>query len=166
VETQNSSPGVSDAPKAKNGVASPDDFIFAARQRGQPEHVVLPKSGLKVLLRRPSPMWFLFRGLLPASLAVKLEGGHTRVETVEDLRALAEWMVPLLSEVFVEPRLALQPGPGEISPDLLDLDDASFAIRWAVGEVASESGDLASFCRDGTPAASGASRGDLALPPK
>ena len=166
VTTQDSTRDVGSTPTPKNGVASPDDFIFAARLRGQPEHVVLPKSGLKVLLRRPSPMWFLFRGLLPASLAVKLEGGQARVETVEDLRALAEWMVPLLSEVFVEPRLALRPGPGEISPDLLDLDDASFAIRWAVGEVASESGDLASFRADGTPAASGAGRGDLALPPK
>jgi hypothetical protein len=163
---QNSNPAISDAPKATNGVASPDEFLFAARLRGQPEHVVLPKSGLKVLLRRPSPMWFLFRGLLPASLAVKLEGGQARVETVEDLRALAEWMVPLLSEVFVEPRLAPQPGPGEISPDLLDLDDASFVIRWAVGEVASESCDLASFRPDATPATGGAGRGDLALPPK
>lgn len=127
---------------------------------------MLPKSGLKVLLRRPSPMWFLFRGLLPASLAVRLEGGQARLETVEDLRALAEWMVPLLGEVFVEPRLALAPGPGEISPDLLDLEDASFVVRWAVGEVASESGDLAGFRDDTAPAASGPSRGNVVLPSK
>lgn len=167
--TQNSNPVVSDAlkaPTAKNGFASSDDFLFAARQRGTPERVVLPKSGLKVLLRRPSPMWFLFRGLLPASLAVRLEGGQTRLETVEDLRALAEWMVPLLGEVFVEPRLALEPGPGEISPDLLDLEDASFVVRWAVGEVASESGDLASFREDRAPAVGGAGCGDVVLPAK
>jgi hypothetical protein len=169
VATQNSNSDVSGAPKAgksKNGVASSDDFLFAAQQRGQPERVVLPKSGLKVLLRRPSPMWFLFRGLLPASLAVRLEGGQARLETVEDLRALAEWMVPLLGEVFVEPRLALEPGPGEISPDLLDLEDASFVVRWAVGEVASESSDLAGFREDRAPAAGGPGRGNVVLPAK
>jgi hypothetical protein len=166
VADRNSHPEVSDASKVKNGIASSDDFLFAARLRGQPESVVLPKSGLKVLLRRPSPMWFLFRGLLPASLAVQLEGGHTRLETVEDLRALAEWMVPLLGEVFVEPRLALEPGPGEISPDLLDLEDASFVVRWAVGEVASESSDLAGFRADGSPVAGSPGRGDVALPAK
>ncbi len=166
MESQNSSAEIRQVAKATNGVASSDDFVFAAQQRSQPERVVLPKSGLKVLLRRPSPMWFLFRGLLPASLAVRLEGGRARLETVEDLRALAEWVVPLLGEVFVEPRLVLEPGPGEISPDLLDLEDASFVVRWAVGEVASESCDLAGFRRDGTPAASGTGSGDVALPAK
>jgi hypothetical protein len=139
-----------------NGVASADDFRTAAGVRGEPERLVLPKSGLKVLLRRPSPMWFLFRGLLPASLAARLDQGRARIDSVEDLRALAEWMVPLLREVFVQPRLALEPGPGEISPDLLDLDDAGFVIRWAVGEVAGEAGDLAGFCEQRTPFASGA----------
>jgi hypothetical protein len=156
----------SEGSSPKNGIASSDDFQFAARQRSEPERVTLPKSGLEVMLRRPSPMWFLFRGLLPASLAVRLEGGQSRIETVKDLRALAEWMVPLLGEVFVEPRLALDPGPGEISPDLLDLEDASFVVRWAVGEVASESDDLAGLRRDGSPAAAGAGRGDVALPAK
>ena len=139
-----------------NGVASAEDFQVAARMRSQPERLVLPKSGLSVLLRRPGPMWFLFRGLLPASLAARLEGGQPRLDTVEDLRTLAEWMVPLLTEVFVEPRLVLEPGPGEISPDLLDLDDASFVIRWAVGEVAAECGDLASFREQREPVARGA----------
>jgi hypothetical protein len=163
VAEQNPSP---EAGNAKNGVASSDDFQFAARTRGQPEYVVLPRSGLKVLLRRPTPMWFLFRGLLPASLAARLEGGKARIETVEDLRALADWIVPLLGEVFVEPRLVLEPGPGEISPDLLDLEDASFVVRWAVGEVASEASDLATFHGDGSPVAGGAGRGDVALPAK
>lgn len=152
--------------KKQNGVASPQDFQRAAQMRGEPEHVVLPRSGLKVMLRRPSPMWFLFRGLLPASLAARVEGGQARIDTVEDLRALAEWMVPLLREVFFEPRLALEPGPGEISPDLLDLEDASFVVRWAVGEVAFEAGDLAPFCGDGPSSAGGAGRGNVALPAK
>lgn len=77
---------------------------------------------------------------------------------------LAEWMVPLLREVFVEPRLTLDPGPGEISPDLLDLEDASFVIRWSVGEVASESSDLASFRSQQSSPAGGASGRNVALP--
>src|ERR1700722_1352416 len=151
----------------ENGVASVQDFQSAAHARGTPERLTLPKSGLKVVLRRPNPMWFLFHGLLPASLAARVEGEQARIESVEDLRALADWMVPLLAEVFVEPRLTLEPGPGSISPDLLDLEDATFVIRWAVGGVASEAGgDLAAF-RDGrTPAAPGASGRDVALPSK
>jgi hypothetical protein len=148
----------------KNGLASAEDFQSAAQARGDLERIVLPKSGLSVMLRRPSPMWFLFHGLLPASLAARISGGQTHIDTVEDLRVLAEWMVPLLREVFVEPRLTLDPGPGEISPDLLDLEDASFVIRWSVGEVASESGDLASFRSERSSPAGGTSGRNVALP--
>jgi len=148
----------------KNGLASAEDFQSAARARGEVERIVLPKSGLNVMLRRPSPMWFLFHGLLPASLAARIAAGEVRIDTVQDLRTLADWMVPLLSEVFVQPRLTLDPGPGEISPDLLDLEDASFVIRWSVGEVAAESGDLAAFRSERSSPASGASRRNLALP--
>ncbi|HUI42093.1 MAG TPA: hypothetical protein VL523_09000 [Terriglobia bacterium] len=147
-----------------NGAASAEDFQSAARLRGEPEQLVLPKSGLKVMLRRPSPMWFLFRGLLPASLAARAEGGQPSIDSVQDLRALAEWMVPLLREVFVQPRLTLEPGPCEISPDLLDVEDANFVIRWAVGEVASAAGDLASFREQRTSFARGAGGRNLALP--
>ena len=150
----------------KNGVASAEDFQLAAQERAAPERIVLPKSGLKVMLRRPSPMWFLFHGLLPASLAARVEGGQTRIESIDDIRALADWMVPLLSEVFVQPHLQLDPGPGEISPDLLDLEDASFVIRWAVGEVAEGSGDLAPFRDEPGPSKSGPSGRNVALPAK
>lgn len=150
----------------KNGVASAEDFELAAQERGEPERIVLPKSGLKVILRRPSPMWFLFHGLLPASLAARVEGGQTHIESTDEIRALADWMVPLLREVFVQPRLKLEPGPGEISPDLLDLEDASFVIRWAVGEVAEASGDLASFRDEPGPAQSSPGGRNVALPAK
>ena len=148
----------------KNGLASAEDFQSAAQARGDVERIVLPKSGLNVMLRRPSPMWFLFNGLLPASLAARVAGGEARIDNVQDLRTLADWMVPLLREVFVQPRLALEPGPGEISPDLLDLEDASFVIRWSVGEVASESGDLGPFRSERSSSASGASGRNVALP--
>jgi hypothetical protein len=132
--------------EASNGCASAEEFRFAASRRNDPESVRLPKSGLCVKLRRPSPLWLLLHGLLPASLAVRLEGRETRITSPDDLRALADWMVPLLQEVFVQPRLCIEPGPGEISPDLLELEDASFVIRWAVGEVAAVDSDLVPFC--------------------
>ena len=149
-----------------NGIATAEEFRAAARVRGELAPMVLPCSGLKVLLRRPSPLWFLFHGLLPASLAARLEGGQPQIETADDLRTLADWMVPLLGEVFVEPRLVLEPGPAEISPDLLELEDVSFIIRWAVGEVTAEAGDLARFRNQREPAAGGADGSDVALPAK
>ncbi|HEV2178565.1 MAG TPA: hypothetical protein VGW33_15370 [Terriglobia bacterium] len=123
----------------ENHIASAEDFR-EANGRGEPERVVLPKLGRAVLLRRPTPMWFLFHGQLPTSLAARAQNGgpgagSAFVQTAEDLRALADWMVPLLQEVFVQPRLSTNPGPGEISPELLDMEDANFVIRWAVGEI-------------------------------
>lgn len=130
----------------ENHLATVDDFRQAAfATKVEPERVVLPKLGKAVLLRRPTPMWFLFHGQLPTSLAARIQGGQVSIETPEELKALAEWMVPLLEEVFIEPRLRLRPGPGEISPDLLDIEDANFVIRWAVGEVTSDNRDLADF---------------------
>ncbi len=154
----------------ENGIAKPEDFR-ALWDRTPAERVVLPKLGMAVLLRRPTPMWFLFRGQLPVTLAARLQSGGASLGTIEDLQALADWIVPLLAHVFVEPKLALHPGPGEISPDLLDIEDASFVIRWAVGEVTGlEDGgqgitnDLRPFRGEPESVAAGAGGGDLELP--
>ncbi len=155
----------------ENGIARAEDFL-ALRDAATAERVVLPKLGKAVLLRRPTPMWFLFRGQLPATLAGRLQDGSASFNTVEDFQALATWVVPLLSHVFVEPGLSLHPGAGEISPDLLDIEDASFVIRWAVGEVTSEGGnalsvgDLAEFRGGPASTASGAGGRDLGMPAK
>ena len=154
----------------KNGIATTEDFRQAAAAKAEPERVVLPKLGKAVLLRRPSPMWFVFRGRLPQSLAVRAlpEAGCPNLggaNAAEDLLRLADWMVALLEEVFVEPRVSLHPGPGEISPELLDSEDVNFIIRWAYGEVGSEGrDDLALFRREREPAAAGAGGGDVVVP--
>jgi hypothetical protein len=143
-------------------IAKPEDFRHLTQGRDS-ERVVLPKLGKTVLLRRPSPMWFLFRGQLPASLVIGLQNSKPGVDSVEDLRALSEWMLAILQEVFVEPRLSMAPGPEEISPEWLDVEDANFVVRWAVGEVTGDGHDLADFCGKPAPAPPGAGGGNVAL---
>jgi len=157
---------------SENSIAKPQDFE-ALRDATPAERVVLPKLGKAVLLRRPTPMWFLFRGQLPATLAARLQGGPASLGAMEDFQALLNWAVPLLSHIFVEPRLSLHPAAGEISPDLLDIEDASFVIRWAVGEIqgAGNGGegltnDLRPFRGEPEPVAVGAGGGDLGMPAK
>ncbi len=136
-------------------VATANDFRQAAEGRlAPPEAVFLPKLGKAVLLRKPLPLWFVFRGRLPQSLAIRAVPeaglGLASGNPVEELVNMADWILTLLREVFVEPRVSMTPGEGEISPDWLDLEDVTFIIRWAYGEVAA----------DGRPASSGYS--DLA----
>lgn len=154
----------------ENGIAKPEDFR-ALRDSTPAERVVLPKLGKPVLLRRPTPMWFLFRGQLPATLAGRLQGGVTGLNALEDFQALVNWAAPLLSHVFVEPRISLEPIAGEISPDLLDIEDAAFVIRWAVGEIdtAGKGGqgsanDLRPFCGGPEPVAAGSGGGHVGMP--
>ncbi len=138
-------------------VASADDFRRAVDGRlAPPEPIFLPKLGKAVLLRKPLPLWFVFRGRLPQSLAVRAVPAaalHSPSgNPAEELVAMADWILTLLREVFVEPRVSMNPQEGEISPDWLDLEDVNFIIRWAYGEVAAEgspasngNSDLATF---------------------
>ncbi len=126
-----------------NGIAKPEDFRRELDGRVEPPvRVVLPTSGLTVKLRRPSPMWFLFHGHLPISLAARQsaageapKGSRGALQSAEEFVEFSKWMVELLSEVFVGPKLSLRPGPEEISPEWLAEEDVNFIIRWAVGEV-------------------------------
>src|SRR5579885_3625428 len=78
----------------------------------------------------------------------------TTLKAPEDFQHLARWIVELLEEIMVQPRVSLSPGPGEIPPDLIPDEDLNFMIRWAMGEVASDGGeasaegDLARFRGD------------------
>jgi hypothetical protein len=161
-----------------NGVAKPEDFRRAAESRKAEtqaaERVVLPKSGHPVMLRRPTPMWFLFHGHLPMSLAARQSaaaGSVAAIQTAEELVEFSKWIVELLGEVFVRPGLSLDPGAEEISPEWLPEEDVNFIIRWAVGEVTTDgtrgsaSHDLAEFrgTAAGTAPAPGAGGGDLPL---
>jgi hypothetical protein len=129
----------------ENHIATSQDFRTALELDHRIERVVLPKLGKAVLMRRPSPLWFVFRGQLPDTLAiagtVSRAEAAPAIQTVGDAQAMARWIIDLLSEVMVQPRISLSPGPGEIPPDLIADEDLNFIIRWAVGEVASDASE-------------------------
>jgi hypothetical protein len=152
---------------SKNGLATPEDFRRAAAAReSRTERVVLPKLGKAVLLRRPSAIWFMFRGRLPQSLAVRFTAqgptfGAERTASAAEVTELADWIVTILQETLVEPRLSLNPGPGEIPPELLEIEDVNFILQWAYGELGGTPGgsaaSLDSFRDERKPASAGAS---------
>ncbi|MDE3180388.1 MAG: hypothetical protein KGM47_12105 [Acidobacteriota bacterium] len=138
----------------ENHIATAEDFRTALDCGRTVERVLLPKLRKPVLMRRPSPLWFIFRGQLPQALALPAAGceeANRGGQTDEDVLTLTHWIFDLLREVMVQPRISLSPGPGEIPPDLIADEDLNFIIRWAVGEVVSDgsddsaTGDLTSF---------------------
>lgn|SRR5487761_220442 len=152
-------------------LASPQDFIASRRSEASVERVTLPKLGKAVLMRRPSPLWFVFHQSLPQTLAANIEPSSQKpLHTADDVKKLAEWIVALVSEVMVQPRVSLSPGPEEVSPDVIADEDLNFIIRWAMGEVVAGAGnsssvaDLAPFCCERPSAATGASSSHLGLP--
>ncbi|HUY12398.1 MAG TPA: hypothetical protein VMX16_02055 [Terriglobia bacterium] len=144
--------------ESENHIASASDFRSAREVDHKVERVVLPQLGKAVLMRRPSPLWFIFRGQLPQSLAVRASGETGGPRAVEDVLRLGRWVSELLAEVMVEPRVSLSPGPDEISPDFLSIEDLNFIIRWAYGEVAADGSDLAAFRGQQPSSASGPGR--------
>ncbi len=131
--------------QSETDLASPQDFVASRNSEARVERVTLPKLGKAVLMRRPSPLWFVFHQCLPQTLAASMESSSQKApRTPDDVGKLADWILALLSEVMVRPRVSLPPGPEEISPDLLDDSDLNFIVRWAMGEVVTEAGNSSS----------------------
>jgi hypothetical protein len=165
----------------ENGVASAADFWRLAETEAyeEPKRIVLPQSGLVVILRRPKPVAFtLFAARLPSSLAARLQEGRagTNPASADDLVALSRFWTGVLEQMFVQPKLSLMPGPNEIHPTWIANQDADFLIRWAVGEITSAgpqagpggegSVDLGPFCAQSKPPITGPAGADVALPPE
>lgn len=152
-----------------NGIASASDFRDAMLQSfGDPQAVKLPKLGKKVMLRRPSEMWWLFNGRLPITMAAKMSSGPTdgRVR-VEEIVESAEWIFHVLTNIMVKPRCVMLPRKeDEISPDMVDMDDATFMVRWASGEEVTETDSLSTFRRDGSADNAGAIGGEVGMQAK
>jgi len=116
------------------GIANADDFRTAL-QRASAERVVLPASGLAVLLCRPPVFAALRVGREGTQLQAKIT--HAKPEEIqpEDIVAFSEWLASTLSRLFVQPRFSTQPGQGEIGLGDILVDDLQHIFRWLRGEV-------------------------------
>jgi hypothetical protein len=132
----------------KAPVATSRDFYEDFNTRHPAIAVTLPKLGKTVLLRRPSPLWFIFHDELPATLAASVAGGDPHDGAgpeKQSMSATSRWVLELLMHVMVQPRVSLHPEANEISPELIADEDVNFIIKWAYGEVAPDGSDLATF---------------------
>ena len=125
-----------------NGLATVADFR-AMRTFEPAERVRLPHIGKEVMLRRPTMLWFIARARLPLSLLAKIKDKEKLV-TSDTMEAL-QWITDLLVEIMVEPRCSMKPQDGEISPEMIDIEDALFMAAWASGEMLSETNSLSGF---------------------
>jgi hypothetical protein len=119
---------------SEHGIAQAEDFKKAL-QHVSYERVLLPASGLAVLLCRPPVFAALRLGREGTQLQAKIT--EARVEEIqpEDIVAFSDWLAATLSRLFVQPRFASQPGPGEIGLGDILVDDLQHIFRWLRGEV-------------------------------
>ncbi len=151
-----------------NGIATAADFRHLAEAGAfeEPQRVVLPKSGLGVLLRRPTKFyWALRRSAWPRELREKLDlvGLGVRAElTAEEKLLLVREDRQMLKEALVEPKPSSAPGPTQFDPDWLPKEDVEFILRYLRGQVLANGQDLETF-PGGEPGHPEGSGGDGAL---
>jgi hypothetical protein len=125
-----------------------------AEESRAPIPVRLPKSGLEVMLRKPSAL-----GALMASRAMT-PLNNLASASPEDVGKTLDSIIGMLRELVVSPRISLNPGPTEIHPDWLEQDDVAFLLSWSQGVTGD---DLARFPggsrSDTEPGAGGAGTG-------
>jgi len=147
-----------------NGIATAADFrkLAEASAFEAPAPVVLPKSGLRVLLRRPTKFyWALRRSAWPRELREKLDLVAVGVRpelTAEERLLLVREDKQMLNEAFVDPKPSLNPGSMQFDPNWLPKEDAEFILKYLRGQVLANGQDLESFPRGepGHPEGSGA----------
>jgi hypothetical protein len=127
-------------PKSGNGVATAEDFRKLAEEQFQAARVVLPKSGLAVLLRPPNALRVLL-------VSERLESLANTSSTPDERREYVELLARLVRDVMVEPKLSLAPRDGELDPRWLAPEDAEFLLKWALGALTPEGDDLSGFFR-------------------
>jgi len=117
-----------------NGIARAKDFKQAV-ERANVERVVLPASGLSVLLCRPP----VFAALAMARVGTQLQARVTDAKPEEikgeDLEAFTMWLTDTLTRLFVQPRFSAAPEAPEIGLGDILIDDLKFIFRWLRGEV-------------------------------
>jgi hypothetical protein len=117
-----------------NGIAKANDFK-AALERSNVEQVVLPASGLTVLLCRPPVFAALAMGRAGTQLQARITDAKPEEIKTEDIEAFTQWLTATLTRLFVEPRFAAAPTADEIGLADILIDDLKFIFRWLRGEV-------------------------------
>jgi hypothetical protein len=117
-----------------NGIAKASDFK-AAMERSNVEQVVLPASGLAVLLCRPPVFAALAVGRMGTQLQARITDAKPEEIKAEDIEAFTQWLTETLSRLFVQPRFAAAPEAGEIGLTDILIEDLKFIFRWLRGEV-------------------------------
>jgi hypothetical protein len=135
----------------ENHVATAEDFRALAKSKeAEAEIIKLPTSGLRILVKRPTPSWFLFRGRMPQGLAARSAANQSNPQiSASEIVELSEWIVALLEKTVIKPKICRNPKMDEIGPDEIPDEDLRFIIRYAQGEVAAEGSDLESFRGNG-----------------
>jgi hypothetical protein len=114
-----------------------------------PERVRLPKSGLGVILRRPTKFyWALRRSAWPRELREKLDlvGVGARPDlTAEETLLLVREDRQMLNESFVDPKPSLEPGATQFDPTWLPKEDTEFILKYLRGQVLANGQDLETF---------------------
>jgi hypothetical protein len=124
---------------SNDGVAKASDFK-AVVERSNVEQVMLPESGLAVLLCRPPVFAALAMGRTGTQLQARIIDAKPEEMKTEDIDAFTRWLTETLTRLFVQPRFAAAPEPGEIGLADILIEDLKFVFRWLRGEVFSAEG--------------------------
>ena len=117
-----------------NGIAKPEDFRRAL-ERANIERVVLPASGLSVLLCRPPVFAALAMGRAGTQLQARVTDAKPEEIKTEDIEAFTQWLSETLARLFVQPRFAVTPEADQVGLADILIDDLKFIFRWLRGEV-------------------------------
>jgi len=122
-----------------NGIAKASDFK-AALERASIERVVLPASGLPVVLCRPPVFASLAMGREGTRLQARISDAEPDDIQEGDVEAFTQWLTESLTRLFVQPRFAAAPKADEIGLADILLEDLRFIYRWLRGEIVGSTG--------------------------
>ena len=119
---------------SENGIAKPGDFRRAVATLNV-ERVMLPASGLTVLLCRPPIFAALRLGREGTELQTKITDAKPEEIRPEDITAFSDWVAATLSRLFAQPRFSGAPTSDEIGLGDILVEDLKYIFRWLRGEV-------------------------------
>jgi hypothetical protein len=117
-----------------DGIAKSEDFKRAV-EHSNIERVVLPASGLTVLLCRPPVFAALEMGRTGTLLQARVTDAKPEEVKTEDVEDFTQWLSETLTRLFMRPRFAAAPAADEIGLADILIDDLKFIFRWLRGEV-------------------------------